>query len=155
MSYLQFPKNRYFLILTASDLKFAIGKIDLATSMDLYQIQSHFIKEGAHAANTKFRMHICSNENCETPIVSSSWVDASELSSLTSSHWTGYITFTFSRTPLLAANDYWVAIEITGYTNPGDESYYWGIALDWPEKFNASTSDTMRGAAMAIAGYFT
>ena len=153
MGYTQFPDNRYYLCFTVSDTPIPFGKIDLTTDQEIRHIQTHVIKEGAHSAGTKFRMHISPNEAYNVPIVTSAWIDVSEIDSLTSSSWAGYLTFTFDRTPLEADNDYWVHIEITGYTNPLDESYYWGFAMDWPEELHTHSVDIARGGKLSVLGY--
>jgi len=151
MGFSQFPEKMFFAIPAASDSPVSFGKIDLTNNQEIRHIQTHVVKKGAHAAGTKFRMHISPNETYNVPIVTSAWVDVSEIDSLTASHWIGYITFTFDRTPLEADNDYWVHFEITGYT--ASASYFWGFALDWPDAVNTTNAEAKAGGLISLLGY--
>lgn len=158
MGYTQFAKDRYFIIPRASSFLYKIAEIELAESFELWQIQIHMIKRGAHTGAEQFRLHITSRHDDRIKLATSDRFNVSDLDGITANSWAGYATLQFNRETLVGSTGssgdiYGVAIEFFNYTMASDQSYYWGVALDWPEPLNDQASATTAGAAMSILGY--
>ena len=153
MSVANFPDTQYFVVLTASGgYQHPIGSFTVTTETELNAIQLYLTKVGTATGTERFRVNLYGNSESVSPIDTSDWVGVSELENhVNASDWYGYITFDFNRVGLNTDAQYYLTVECENYASPGD-SYYWGVALDWPENMNTVAVANQAGAAMVIIG---
>jgi hypothetical protein len=152
MSAANFPSDQYFIILSQTPQ--IVGKISFTdyTNFDLSNIQVWLQKVGAHAVNERFRISVYADRAATRLLYSSDWVSVTDIDSITSSNWYGYVTFDFDYQPINTYATYYIGIETENYTKDGDV-HYWGIAIDWPFEINTHV-EIARSAAFSIIGAY-
>ena len=154
MGTLQFPETQYFIEVTASGTDQHIGTLTMAHDAELGNLIVWLTKVGTNAGSERFRLKLFPTTNLEAAWAVSDWVDVSDFDNLeTASDWIGWLKFDFARQHLRSGEDYAVCIEAENYTNPNDDSFYFAVALDWPEAINTPSVSTERGAAMSVLAY--
>ena len=153
-----FPKTQYFIVISGSAAPTMIGTLTFtdALNFSLSDVQLWLQKVGAHVGGEMFRVSVYSDAAGTNRLFSSDWVTMTDISSISSSSWYGYLTFPFSVPGNINnARSYYIGVEALGYTRAVDDSYYWVAAIDWPLAVNAYGSETYRGAAMSIVGLYS
>ena len=155
MAITDFPDTQYYAMIKGP---VKLGKIELTADTKLGNIICWLTKIGVSAGTERFRINIYSESTYESVRASSDWVNISELENhVDGTEWYGYITFDFDRIHIGSGTGDWNGVyadlEMDGYTSPVDDSYYWAVALDWPEAINTTPAADEAGAAMTILGY--
>jgi len=152
MGFLDFPESQYF-VCPSDDDPTPIGSFNDTEAIELQYIMTTIQKVGAHAGDERMRLQIYPNNDYDAVLYSSDWFDVSDFENISSSSWIGNVRFDFDRNHLRADTTYYLALQLDNYVDPGDESYYWGIALDWPDPVNAYDEANKAGAQASIIGY--
>jgi hypothetical protein len=92
-----------------------VGSFYTSEHEELKYIRHYLYINGAIAGTEKIKTHIYADENYLSKIYSSDWSDLSDIEAL-GDYWQGFVRVDFAREHLFTAREYWVGLEISGYT---------------------------------------
>lgn len=159
MSVLQFPDIGYFKLADNTVSNFIeCGYFNLSEGIELQYMLLSVFQRGVIVTPYTVRMNVYGTDALESPIFSSSWETLS-MSTLTldeagthySNNFYGNIYLTFAGNPLNPNIDYYMALELSGYTRVAD-TYYFAAQLDWSSPVNIQTTSHKSGARVRIIG---
>jgi len=150
MSFNNFASIQGFVVLETG-LKQKLGIATIPHELELSHIVLTLYKHGANVGSEQLRINLYANDRYDSPFKSSGWVSIADIEDL-STNWLGWLRFDFERRNISLNQVVYVEIESQNYTRNAD-TFYLGIGLDDPVRFNTITSGSSAPAAMQIIGY--
>ena len=114
MSVEQFPRDQFHKVFNTGEI-IKCGSFLPNNDCELKYLMNYFYIGGAIAGTEKFRTIIYSDSNYTSALYTSAWSLFSDIPGR-GNNWQGWVRSDFSRQHLKAAREYFLGIEISGYT---------------------------------------
>ena len=144
----EYPKNSYYLVLNGSALELGSYELQADGDLSLAQLRVYHKKAGSYS----YQMRLVVSSRAGGPvIVGSDWVTFSNDTTLqATSDWLGDVCFDFPAYKLSATENYFIRLELTGYSRPArpnQNTAYLAVWADWMQPVGIANT---AGARIAL-----
>lgn len=149
MSVRQYTSEAFIKVLNTGESVF-LGGLNPSVAQELTYIRL-MVQITGTVTNEKFRISLYGTSDGDSLRGQSDVFSLSEITTLSTTNWLGWLRFDFSGIQLHPSYTYYPRLEPVTYTRNGD-TFYMAVELDWPNTWNTQSDATLPSARMEVYG---